>query len=70
MTQAMASMAGLRGNSQAVLEGSLQISGSTRLNVASNTRVGLVSLSEPSNNKCLLMLKLAAGQFLVLLLLV
>ena len=41
MTQAMASMAGLRGNSQAVLEGSLQISGSTRLNVATNTRVAM-----------------------------
>ncbi|XP_057963264.1 oxygen-evolving enhancer protein 3, chloroplastic-like [Malania oleifera] len=31
MAQAMASMAGLRGTSQAVLEGSLQFSGSTRL---------------------------------------
>lgn len=31
MAQAMASMAGLRGSSQAVLEGSLQISGSGRL---------------------------------------
>ncbi|EEF43958.1 oxygen-evolving enhancer protein 3-2, chloroplastic [Ricinus communis] len=41
MAQAMASMAGLRGNSQTVLEGSLQLSGSTRLNVASNTRVGM-----------------------------
>lgn len=32
MAQAMASMAGLRGSSQAVLEGSLQFGGSTRLN--------------------------------------
>ncbi|KAK7277124.1 hypothetical protein RIF29_18274 [Crotalaria pallida] len=37
MAQAMASMAGLRGASQAVLEGSLQLSGSTRLNVASGS---------------------------------
>lgn len=38
MAQAMASMAGLRGTSQAVLEGSLQLSGSNRLlNVPSNT---------------------------------
>ncbi|KAL9392624.1 hypothetical protein Peur_016544 [Populus x canadensis] len=38
MAQAMASMAGLRGASQAVLEGSLQLSGSNRmLNVPSNT---------------------------------
>lgn len=36
----MASMAGLRGSSQAVLEGSLQISGSTRLsNGGSSSRV-------------------------------
>ncbi|KAL5841875.1 hypothetical protein ACOSQ3_012478 [Xanthoceras sorbifolium] len=43
MAHAMASsMAGLRGSSQGVLEGSLQISGSTtRLNVASNTRVSV-----------------------------
>ncbi|KAI4352651.1 hypothetical protein L6164_006882 [Bauhinia variegata] len=41
MAQAMASMAGLLGSSQAVLEGSLQLSGSTRLNVpsSSNNRV-------------------------------
>ncbi|XP_021889816.1 oxygen-evolving enhancer protein 3-2, chloroplastic [Carica papaya] len=37
MAQAMASMAGLRGNSQAVLEGSLQLSGSTRLNVSGSS---------------------------------
>ncbi|KDP20229.1 hypothetical protein JCGZ_09861 [Jatropha curcas] len=42
MAQAMASMAGLRGNSQAVLEGSLQLSGSTRLNVARNIRTVMV----------------------------
>ncbi|KAJ1439499.1 PsbQ-like domain superfamily [Sesbania bispinosa] len=39
MAQAMASMTGLRGSSQAVLEGSLQLSGSTRLNLQSNNRV-------------------------------
>ncbi|PON31702.1 Oxygen-evolving enhancer protein [Parasponia andersonii] len=39
MAHAMASMAGLHGSSQAVLEGSLQLSGSTRLNMVSNTRV-------------------------------
>ncbi|KAJ1375133.1 PsbQ-like domain superfamily [Sesbania bispinosa] len=39
MAQAMASMTGLRGSSQAVLEGSLQLSGSTRLNLQSNSRV-------------------------------
>ena len=38
----MASMAGLRGSSQAVLEGSLQHGGRTRLNVAgNNNRVGV-----------------------------
>ncbi|MHA4899896.1 photosystem II protein PsbQ, partial [Enterococcus faecium] len=38
----MASMAGLRGSSQAVLEGSLQISGSTRLSSgSSSSRVGV-----------------------------
>ncbi|KAL5579169.1 hypothetical protein UlMin_011611 [Ulmus minor] len=37
----MASMAGLHGASQAVLEGSLQLSGSTRLNIASNNRVSI-----------------------------
>ncbi|GMI77549.1 photosystem II subunit Q-2, PHOTOSYSTEM II SUBUNIT Q [Hibiscus trionum] len=36
MAQAMASMAGLRGSSQAVLEGSLQHGGRTRLNIAGN----------------------------------
>ena len=35
----MASIAGLRGSSQAVLEGSLQLSGQTRLSIASNNRV-------------------------------
>ncbi|KAK8501902.1 hypothetical protein V6N13_023317 [Hibiscus sabdariffa] len=42
MAQAMASMAGLRGSSQAVLEGSLQHGGRNRLNVAgNNNRVGV-----------------------------
>lgn len=41
MAQAMASMAGLRGSSQAVLEGSLQLSGSTRLNVNGNSRLAM-----------------------------
>ncbi|KAG4178038.1 hypothetical protein CXB51_027048 [Gossypium anomalum] len=41
MAQAMASMTGLRGSSQAVLEGSLQLSGQTRLNVASTNRVAV-----------------------------
>ncbi|KAI3437331.1 uncharacterized protein J3R85_005464 [Psidium guajava] len=41
MAQAMASMAGLGGSSQAVLEGSLQLSGSTRLSVGGGNRVGL-----------------------------
>ena len=42
MAQAMASMAGLRGSSQAVLEGSLQLNNSTRLSgSASNGRVVL-----------------------------
>ncbi|KAF5742205.1 oxygen-evolving enhancer protein 3-2 chloroplastic [Tripterygium wilfordii] len=39
MAQAMASMAGLRGSSQVVLEGSLQMNGSTRLNMPTNNRV-------------------------------
>ena len=39
MAHAMASMAGLRGSSQTVLEGSLQLSGQTRLNIASKNRV-------------------------------
>ncbi|XP_021828312.1 oxygen-evolving enhancer protein 3, chloroplastic-like [Prunus avium] len=37
MAQAMASMSGLHGSSQAVLEGSLHLSGSSRLNIASST---------------------------------
>ncbi|KAK2990990.1 hypothetical protein RJ640_005472 [Escallonia rubra] len=37
----MASMAGLIGSSQAVLEGSLQLSGSTRLTTASSGRINL-----------------------------
>lgn len=41
MAQAMASMAGLCGASQAVLDGSLQLSGSNRLTVAGNNRVAL-----------------------------
>ncbi|XP_006288420.2 oxygen-evolving enhancer protein 3-2, chloroplastic [Capsella rubella] len=46
MAQAVTSMAGLRGASQAVLEGSLQINGSNRLNISRVTvgsqRTGLV----------------------------
>ncbi|MBA0568611.1 hypothetical protein Golob_006090 [Gossypium lobatum] len=41
MAQAMASMAGLRGSSQTVLDGSLQLSGQTRFNIPSNNRVGV-----------------------------
>ncbi|KAF8391462.1 hypothetical protein HHK36_023767 [Tetracentron sinense] len=41
MAQAMASMASLRGSSQAVLEGSLNLSGSTRLYGPSNNRVAI-----------------------------
>lgn len=37
MAQAIASMSGLHGSSQAVLEGSLHLSGSSRLNIASST---------------------------------
>ncbi|XP_021719592.1 oxygen-evolving enhancer protein 3, chloroplastic [Chenopodium quinoa] len=44
MAQAMASMAGLRGSSQAVLEGSLQISGSSRLSGPTTSRVALPKL--------------------------
>ncbi|KAG7962728.1 hypothetical protein I3843_09G079600 [Carya illinoinensis] len=44
MAQAMASMAGLRGSSQAVLDGSLRLSGSTRLNVNGNSRVVAMTL--------------------------
>lgn len=45
MAQAIASMAGLRGSSQAVLEGSLQLSGSSRLNGALG--VSKVALATP-----------------------
>ncbi|KAH7675721.1 Oxygen-evolving enhancer protein 3 [Dioscorea alata] len=41
MAQAMASMAGLRGSTQGVLEGSLQLSGSSRLISPSGSRVAL-----------------------------
>ena len=41
MAQAMASMAGLRGSTQAVLEGSLQISGSNRLSGPISTRIAV-----------------------------
>ncbi|KAK8517362.1 hypothetical protein V6N13_092643 [Hibiscus sabdariffa] len=41
MAQAMASTAGFRGSSQAVLDGSLQLSGQARLNIASNNRVAV-----------------------------
>lgn len=41
MAQAMASMAGLRGSSQAVLEGSLHLGGATRLNATGNARLSL-----------------------------
>ncbi|MBA0626757.1 hypothetical protein Godav_004362 [Gossypium davidsonii] len=41
MAQAMASMAGLRGSSQTVLDGSLQLSGQTRFNIPSNNRVAV-----------------------------
>lgn len=44
MAQAMASMAGLRGSSQAVLEGSLQISGSNRLTGPTTSRVAVPKL--------------------------
>ncbi|WOK91880.1 oxygen-evolving enhancer protein 3-1, chloroplastic-like [Canna indica] len=42
MAQAMASIAGLRGSSQALLEGSLQISGSSRLPLPCSNRVAIV----------------------------
>lgn len=42
MAQTMASMAGLRGSTQAVLEGSLQLSGSSRLSGAGSNRVAAV----------------------------
>ncbi|XP_010247010.1 PREDICTED: oxygen-evolving enhancer protein 3-2, chloroplastic-like [Nelumbo nucifera] len=41
MAQAMASMAGLCGSSQAVLEGSLQLNSSTRLSLPGNNRVSV-----------------------------
>ncbi|KAG8490926.1 hypothetical protein CXB51_014709 [Gossypium anomalum] len=41
MAQAMASTAGLRGSSQAVLDGSLQLSGQTPFNIPSNNRVAV-----------------------------
>ncbi|GAV71257.1 PsbQ domain-containing protein [Cephalotus follicularis] len=41
MAQTVASMAGLRGSSQAVLEGTLQLSGSTRLTLTNTTRVAV-----------------------------
>lgn len=41
MAQAMASMTGLHGSSQAVLEGSMQISGSNRLSTTSNKRIAM-----------------------------
>lgn len=44
MAHAMASMAGLRGSSQAVLEGSLQISGSGRLTTTTASTPHRVSL--------------------------
>nr|AFK41829.1 unknown [Lotus japonicus] len=74
MAQAMASMAGLRGSSQAVLEGSLQLSGSTRLNIhssssSSNSRVSSTRLtvranqvpSEPQSSRRAVMGLVAAG---------
>ncbi|KAI3920411.1 hypothetical protein MKX01_000750 [Papaver californicum] len=45
MAHAMASTTGLRGSSQAVLEGSLQFNSSTRLSGVSNNRVSVVSRS-------------------------
>lgn len=41
MAQAMASMTGLRGSSQAVLEGSLHLSGSIRLTPVNNSRIAV-----------------------------
>ncbi|KAM7525189.1 hypothetical protein LguiA_015091 [Lonicera macranthoides] len=41
MAQAMASMTGLRGSSQAVLEGSLHLSGSIRLTTVNNSRIAV-----------------------------
>ncbi|MBA0745639.1 hypothetical protein Gogos_008210 [Gossypium gossypioides] len=43
MAQAMASMAGLRGSSQTVLEGSLRVSGQNRLNIGSSKRLGVAT---------------------------
>ncbi|KAI3856975.1 hypothetical protein MKX03_019035 [Papaver bracteatum] len=45
MAHAMASTTGLRGSSQAVLEGSLQLNSSTRLSGVSNNRVSVISRS-------------------------
>lgn len=72
MAQAMASMAGLRGSSQAVLEGSLQLSGSNRLNVPSgsskvaSTRQGLTVRAqqvpaEPQSSRRAMIGLVAAG---------
>uniref|UniRef100_A0A2N9FPU7 16 kDa subunit of oxygen evolving system of photosystem II n=1 Tax=Fagus sylvatica TaxID=28930 RepID=A0A2N9FPU7_FAGSY len=70
MAQAMASMTGLRGSSQAVLEGSLQLSGSTRLNVNGNgrlamTRSGLTiraqQVAEPETSRRAVLGLVAAG---------
>ncbi|MBA0565655.1 hypothetical protein Golax_008030 [Gossypium laxum] len=43
MAQAMATMAGLRGSSQTVLEGSLRVSGQNRLNIGSSKRLGVAT---------------------------
>ena len=74
MAHAMASMTGLRGTSQAVLEGSLAISGSNRLSVPGNSRVavsrsGLVVRSQqvsenevvPQSNRRTMLGLVAAG---------
>ncbi|GMY36964.1 oxygen-evolving enhancer protein 3-2, chloroplastic-like [Fagus crenata] len=70
MAQAMASMTGLRGSSQALLEGSLQLSGSTRLNVNGNgrlamTRSGLTiraqQVAEPETSRRAVLGLVAAG---------
>uniref|UniRef100_A0A1J3J026 16 kDa subunit of oxygen evolving system of photosystem II n=3 Tax=Noccaea caerulescens TaxID=107243 RepID=A0A1J3J026_NOCCA len=54
MAQAVTSMAGLRGASQAVLEGSLQINGSNRLNISRVTvgsqRTGLVVRAQQNDS--------------------
>ncbi|PIA58466.1 hypothetical protein AQUCO_00500420v1 [Aquilegia coerulea] len=74
MAHAMASMTGLRGTSQAVLEGSLALSGSNRLSVPGNSRVavsrsGLVVRSQqvsenevvPQSNRRAMLGLVAAG---------